>query len=189
MQTVRDRSLSEEWLPSRFDLAIFRMLGLLVALRVRPRQSAAVLLHHDREQHPLEAYALTCALIAVPSVHFFAAIAPRLRWPWLIGPLVVVALPFAATLAWDLVVFSVALFAIVLRKLTGVEVPAIALQSPVIHSVMIALSVSSIAFGWRTAWLGVAWLALAALNALCAIVLRAARDRVSGFMREVSQES
>ena len=107
MQTDRNRLLAEEWLPSRFNLAIFRMLGLLVALASRRRASPALLLHHDREQHPLEPYALSCALVAVPSVHFFGAIAPGLRWPWLTWPLVILALPFVATLAWEFVVFSV----------------------------------------------------------------------------------
>ena len=189
MQSASNRSIAEEWLPSRFDLAIFRMLGLLVALASTRRPSPALVLHHDREQHPLEAYALSCLLVAVPSVHFFGAIASGLRWPWLTWPLVILALPFAATLAWDLVVFSVAFIALGLRKLTGLEVRAIRIQNPVIHSLMIVLSACSVAYGWRTAWLGAAWLTLVALNALCAIALVAARGRVDRFAREVSQPS
>ena len=189
MQTERDRSLAEEWLPSRFHLAIFRMLGLLVALASRGRPSSAILLQHDREQHPLEAYALSCTLLAVPSLHFIVAIAPRLRWPWLTGPLVILALPFAMTLAWDIVVFSVALAAIVLRSLTRLNIQAIKLQGPVIHGLMLALSAASFALGWKTAWLGGAWLGLVVLNALCAVVLWAVRDRVARFAREVSCEA
>ena len=189
MQTERDRSLAEEWLPSRFHLAVFRMLGLLVALASRGRPSSAIVLQHDREQHPLEAYALSCALLAVPSLHFFVAIAPRLRWPWLTGPLVILALPFAMTLAWDIVVFSVALVTLVVRSLTGLDIQAITLQGPVIHGLMLALSAASVALGWRTAWLGGAWLGLVVLNALCAGVLWAARDRVAKFAREVSCEA
>lgn len=189
MQTDRNRLIAEEWLPSRFDLAIFRMLGLIVALASRRRPSPALLLHHDREQHPLEAYVMSCALVAVVSVHFFGAVASRLRWPWLTWPLVLLVLPFVATLAWDIVVFSVVLVTLGVRKLTGLELRAIRIQNPVIHSLMIALSACSIAYGWRTAWLGAAWLALVALNALCSIALFAVRNRVESFAREVSQQS
>lgn len=189
MQTDRNRLLAEEWLPSRFNLAIFRMLGLLVALASRRRLSPALRLHHDREQHPLEAYVMSCALVAVPSGHVFGAIASGLRWPWLTWPLVILALPIVATLAWELVVFSVVFFALGLRKLTGLEIRAIRIQNPVIHSLMIALSACSIAYEWRTAWLGAAWLALVALNALCSFALFAARDRVDSFAREASQQS
>lgn len=189
MQSVRDRSLAEEWLPSRFDLAIFRMLGLAVALASRRKPSAAVLLEHQREQHPLEAYALSCALVAVPCVHLFVALVSWLRWPWVTAPLLAVALPPAATLAWDVVVFSVAFFVFALRKLTGLDVQTIRLQGPVIHSLMIALAACSIAYEWRTAWLGAAWLVLVGINALCAVALRTASARIERFAREVSQES
>ncbi len=187
MQITPDRSLAEEWLPSRFNLAIFRLLGLMVATRVQHRPSSASMLYHDREQHPLEAYVMSCALLSVPAIHFFVALLPRLRWPWLTGSLVIVALPFVSIFAWDLVVFSVALAALLLRAVTGVKIDAIRMQSPIIHMLMVALSLSSIVLEWRTAWLGIAWLALVALNALCAIALRAGRERVSIFAREVSQ--
>lgn len=187
MQKTADRLLAEEWLPSRFNLAIFRLLGLIVAARVQRRPSSATRLYHDREQHPLEAYAMSCALISVPAIHFFVALLPRLRWPWLTGSLVIVALPFASIFAWDLVVFSVALAALLLRAVTGARIDAIRMQSPLIHTLMVALSLSSIVLGWRTAWLGIAWLSLVALNAISAIVLRAWRERVSIFAREVSQ--
>lgn len=188
MRTDRNRLLAEEWLPSRFDLAIFRMLGLIVALASGRRLSPALLLHHDREQNPLEPYVMSCVLVAVPSIHFFGAIASHLRWPWLTWPLVILALPFVATLAWDIVVFSVVFVASGLRKLTGLAIRAIRLQNPVIHLLMIALSACSVAYGWRTSWLGAAWLALVALNALCSIALLAARGRVDSFAREVSQQ-
>lgn len=188
MQSGPERLVAEEWLPSRFDLATFRLLGLLVALASGRRPSAALLLHHEREQNALEAYALACGLLAVPSIHIFAAIVPRLRWPWLTGPLVALALPFATTVAWEAVVFSVALFTLALHRLTGVEIPALRLQNPAIHSLMIALSVCAVAYEWRTAWLGAAWLALVALNLLCSSVLWTARERVERFSREVLQQ-
>ena len=104
MRTMRDRSLAEEWLPTRFNLALFRMLGLVVAVIVRKRRSSAQLLHHDREQHPLEGYVLSCTLVAVPSVHFLSWLLPRFRWPWLATPLLQLVLPFLATMAWDIVI-------------------------------------------------------------------------------------
>ncbi|MGK2856250.1 MAG: hypothetical protein ACSLFQ_03485 [Thermoanaerobaculia bacterium] len=189
MQNVRDRSLAEEWLPSRFSLAIFRMLGLSMALASRRKPSAAVLLEHHREQHPLEAYALSCALVAVPCVHLFVALVAGLRWPWVTAPLLAIVLPPVATLAWDAIVFAVAFLAFGLRRLTGLDVPAIRLQGPAIHSLMIALAACSIAYEWRTAWLGAAWLALVGINAFCAVALRVASERVDRFEREVSQES
>jgi len=188
VQTMRDHSLAEEWLPSRFNLAIFRMLGLAVASGVKGRKSPATLLGHDRTHHPVEAYSLTCALIAVPSLHLLVDVAPRLPNRWVTIPLMIAALPFAAIMAWDIVVFSVALFALVLGRLAGRKIAAIGMQTPVIQGLMLALAGASIALGWRSAWLGWAWLALVALNAICATALAAARDSVTRFSREVSGE-
>jgi hypothetical protein len=185
---MAEHRLAEEWLPSRFNLAMFRVVGLLVAASLGRRPSPATLLSHDRAHHPLEAYSLSCALIAVPSIHLLAAAAPRVLLPWLTIPLILVALPFAAVMAWDIVIFSVAIVALVLGKASGREVSALALQTPVIHGLMLALSASAIALEWKTAWLGWAWLAMAGINALCALGLTAARSRVAGFVREVSQE-
>lgn len=185
---MREHRLGEEWLPTRFNLAIFRVVGLIVAAALGRRPSNASILHHDRAHHPLEAYSLSCALIAAPSIHLLAAAAPRMTLPWLTIPLAVLALPFAAVIAWDVVVFSVAILALVLSRVAGREVSALSMQTPVIHGLMIALSVSAVALGWRTAWLGWAWLALVAANALCAVALAAARERVAGFVREASQE-
>lgn len=188
MQIARDRSLAEEWLPSRFNLAAFRMLGLAVASLTERKKSRASILSHDRAHHPLEACTLTCLLIAVPSLHVLVGAAPRMPIPWVTIPLVVAALPFVVIMAWDVVVFSVALFALLLGHLSGRKLPATGMQTPVIQSLMLALSGASIALEWRSAWLGWGWLALVALNAICAVVLAATRERVSCFMREVSQE-
>ncbi|MBI2215424.1 MAG: hypothetical protein HYU52_17375 [Acidobacteria bacterium] len=185
---MHERLLAEEWLPSRFNLAMFRALGLLVATILGRRPSPATILHHDRAHHPLEAYSLSCALIAVPSIHVLGAAVPRLSLQWLTIPLVVVALPFAAVIAWDIVVFSVAIVALILGKASGRKVDALSMQTPVIHGLMVALSISAVAFRWRTAWLGWMWLALVALNALCALGLAARRERVAGFARGVLQE-
>ncbi|MFA6957416.1 MAG: hypothetical protein WC538_16210 [Thermoanaerobaculia bacterium] len=188
MQIGREHSLAEEWLPSRFNLAAFRMLGLVVASRVRERKSPATLLGHDPAHHPAEAYSLTCALIAFPSLHLLVDAAPGMALPWLTIPLLVVALPFVAIMAWDIVVFSVALFALLLGRLAGRKIAAIGLQTPVIQGLMLALSGASIALEWRSAWLGWTWLALVALNALCAVALAATRGRVARFSREVTGE-
>jgi hypothetical protein len=185
MQTLRERLLAEEWLPSRFHLAIFRVLGLAMAIATRRRTSTAVMLHHDREQHPLEAYAMSCALIAVPSVHLFGALLPRLRWPWATAPLVALALPFAAIVAWDIVVFAVVLVVLAVRSATGSRFEPVRLQGAVIHSLMVALAAASIALGWATAWLGYAWLGLVATNAACALVLFLVRGSVDRFSRQV----
>jgi glucan phosphoethanolaminetransferase (alkaline phosphatase superfamily) len=182
-----ERPLAEEWLPSRFNLALFRALGLAVAAASRRRRSRAAILHHDREQHPLEAYALSCALLAVPSIHLLGAAGPRLPLPWLTVPLLVAALPFLATMAWDVIIFGIALAAFAAGRLTGLALKARPLQSPIIHALTIALSAASVALRWRTAWLGWTWLALAALNAACALALALAAQSVERFSREVGR--
>jgi hypothetical protein len=146
------------------------------------------MLGHDPAHHPLEAYSLTCALIAFPSLHLLVDIFPRLPFPWVTTPLLIVTLPFVAIMAWDIVVFSVALFALILGSLAGRKIAAIGMQTPVIQGLMLALSGASIVLEWRSAWVGSAWLALVGLNAVCAIALAVARERVAGFVREVSQK-
>lgn len=184
---MREHRVAEEWLPTRFNHAVFRMLGLAVAALAGSRRSAASMIHHDRAQHPFEAYALTCALVAVPSLHLLVDAAPLMPVPWLTIPLAALALPFVAVAVWDAVVFSVALLALLAGAVARRSFRAIRLQGPVIHGLMLALAAASIGLEWRSAWLGWAWIALVALNALCALALAAARGAVDRFVRSVRE--
>ncbi len=175
-------SAGAAWLPSRFNLAAFRLLGLFVARAKRDtRLETVTVLQFVRHQHPLEFYSVALAFLVLPTLHAWALIREAFGWPVLLTLPLFLVLPFAVVLAWDLVVFSVAALLWLIGRVVTISASRNKLQSLVTHLAMILIAIAAIAGDWPTRWLGVVWLALVAFNAIAWLLLFALRRPVQQF--------
>jgi hypothetical protein len=156
VRLVRDRE-DARWMPSRFHFALFRLAAFLRLRGIAPRPRQGIILSIDRDQSALENHAVSIWLIATTTC-YFAYELPRLA----------VLAPLAALVATQAIVIAGGLL-FRNRRVNAVVFMSLFLGAAIHY----ARSATWIRF--------VAWqvLALAALNALSALLVFALRDAIA----------
>ena len=162
MKIVRDRG-DARWLPSRFNLALFRLFAYLRLRSVRPQPRPGLILAVDRGQNAFENYAVCVVILGVVTLDFATLWNPF------------VALP-AAVIALQLAILTS-------RPIVRVFLPP---DSNTIHAdsmlIMAGVLSASVYFAMDDSVAGYTsrgFLALGALNAIASAIMFLLRGRVA----------
>lgn len=174
MRLVRDRT-EARWLPSRFNLALFRAYALVrfhLAPRTLSREPRVYSL--ERNQSAVEANAVCAWYVATTAVYLFVSLR-GLTHPVLLA---VLALPTAAIVIHLLAIFSSIIgWLVVPRRMlehgTGSEVASLLL-----HSIHIAVSIVMLGQGAPARWIAFTALTLVAANLVAAVMMFLLRPSV-----------
>lgn len=166
MKLVRGRA-DARWLPSRHNLALFR-LGAFLRLRRAKAEHRDVIMVIDRHQSAFETWTMMSWLIVTLACY----LAVTLFANWHVAIALITALPLAFVLLEVPVIIS----ALVITPFAqnGIRVNSIV--------VMLLFTAASAYFATRPTWIRfVAWqfLALLALNAMAAVIVYALRDAIA----------
>jgi len=171
-----DRLYADEWLPSRFSLGTFRLLGYAVARileRRRPRSGA--FLNREARQHPMEATLLALAYWTIPAAQFALLAGEACSWRWFVLPLAFAALLVAVPLAWVGIALLMTPIASMLS--TRIGKPSHDIQALITPSGMLALAGASVLAGWPGAPLGWLWIGLTVVEIVALLACLALRGR------------
>jgi hypothetical protein len=169
MRMVRGRG-DARWLPSRHNLAIFR-LGAYLRGRTAKPEPAEVILFVDRFQSAFENFSLAILTLLTATCY----IAATLFRTWPIAGALAVAFPIA--------VIAVHLPFFILAPLVVSLAPETQLRTQSVGMMLMCLAVSTW-FATSESWARfAAWpvLALAGVNAIAAVILVLMRDRIAQF--------
>ena len=79
MRLIRNRR-DAWWAPARFDHAFFRLMALVIASRLREERMPGIVRVADRQQNPIESYAIAVWCLVTCSLYFAALLAPLTGW-------------------------------------------------------------------------------------------------------------
>ncbi|MGK2858162.1 MAG: hypothetical protein ACSLFQ_13245, partial [Thermoanaerobaculia bacterium] len=179
---------ANEWLPSRFSLGILRLAAFAISrsLELRRPKSGAQLNRH-RQQHPLEANLASVAFWIIPNLHVTLLAVRAADGKWFVGPLAFVALLVLIPMAWFLMVLAFSPFAAVASRLTGRSSHDV--QTVLTPTVMLLLSIGSIAGGWPSAPLGWFWIGLTVLELAASLVCVLLREPFAALEARLPPET
>ncbi len=166
MKLVRGRA-DARWLPSRHNVALFRLAACLRLRRAKPEPHDGILVI-DRHQSATETWMVMCWLIATMACYLAVTLFAR----WHVAVALAVSLPVALVLLEVPAIFSaltIAPFARDRMRANGIVV-------------MLLFTAASVYFAMRPTWIRfVAWqfLALLGLNAIAAVIVYAFRDTIA----------
>lgn len=175
-----DRLYADEWLPSRFSLGTFRLLGYAVARsleRQRPRSGA--LLNREARQHPMEATLLALAYWMIPAAQLALLAGEACSWRGFVLPLAFAAMLVAVPLAWVGIALLMTPFASMLSARIGK--PTHDIQALITPTGMLALAVASVLAGWPGAPLGWLWIGLTIVEIAALLTCLALRRRFAAL--------
>jgi len=158
------------WLPSRHNLAVFRLGAYLRGRTARP-EPAEVILFVDRFQSAVESFSLSILTVITTTCY----IAATLFRSWPIAGALAVAFPIAV-LAVHLPFFILAPLVVVLEREARLHAQSVGMM--LMYVAVSAWFATSESWARFAAW---PVLALAGVNAIAAVILVLMRDRVAQF--------
>jgi uncharacterized membrane protein len=154
---VPDRRYADEWLPTRFSLGTFQLLGYAISRGLEgSRPTSGAYLNRESHQHPLETYLLTLAYWLIPTAQLTLVIADGR--PWFVFPIALLALLFLVPNVWVVIAFVFTPAASLISRVSGR--PTHDIQALVTPTGMLILAVVSVIDDWPGAALGWLWLVL-----------------------------
>jgi hypothetical protein len=178
-----------KWLPSRHNLAVFRLLAAIVLMRQRrgPRRPEGVLRTAyvlDRHQSALENFTLALLFNSLITVYFAAWLQLRFSLSpvtlfWLM-PLLFILAPGVYQLLFH--PLGLLLAGLVRWRLVGRQQVA-RIQTGMFYLLMTGIALLALRSETWVRWAGVFWLALLTANAAAAVVMLA----VSPFMKSLEE--
>ena len=183
MRTCRDMT-TEEWLPSRCNVALFRLFALLKVSRRAPSLPTPhlkVKLAFARDQNPVESYALGSLFSGLVFLYLLDWTV-RLWQPHpLVWPLIFPGLLAATAVAIQLMVLA-AQPIIALGRAAGIfRGRVFELQVPFQFAWMTLYSLWRVGGNGWAKWLAACWLALLIFNGIAALWLRSAKKKVEAI--------
>jgi hypothetical protein len=156
VKLIRNRA-DARWLPGRFNLAMFRLLAFFVCRTAKREVRPGLVLAVDRHQSALENYTVALWLVVSSSIYAFALLR-------------------RVTVAWAAAVLALPVALLVIQALTQLVLMApqrwsrshLRLNTFILMTVMIALSIIIAATAHWSKVVGWAGIVLAALNAVAA---------------------
>ena len=173
MRLVRGRA-DARWFPSRHNFALFRLIAYLILRRAQPQPSDGILII-DRHQSATETWMATSWV----TLTFACYLAATLFAGWDIALALIVSLPLAFVLLQVPALLSALTIAPLFRSMTQGRASGIRVNGVV---VMLLMSAASAHFARQSTWVRfVAWqfLALLALNAIAAVIAFLLRDSIA----------
>ena len=183
MRTWRDMT-TEEWLPSRCNVALFRLFALLKVSRrapTPPTPNLKVKLAFAHDQNPVECYALGFLFSGLVFLYLLDWTARLWQPRPLAWPLIFLALLAATAVAIQLMVLA-AQPVIALGRASGVfRGWVFELQVPFQFAWVTLYSLWRVSGNGWAKWLAAIWLALLIFNGIAALLLRSARKKVEAI--------
>ena len=183
MRKWRDMT-TEEWLPSRCNVALFRLFALLKVSRCTPTPptpNLKVKLAFARDQNPVESYTLGFLFSGFVFLYLLDW-TMRLWQPHpLAWPLIFLGLLAATAVAIQLMVLA-AQPIVALGRAAGIfRGRVFELQVPFQFAWMTFYSLWRVSGNGWAKWLAAIWLALLIINGIAALWLRSARKKVEAI--------
>jgi hypothetical protein len=173
VRLVRGRA-DARWFPSRHNFALFRLMAYVRLHRAPPEPGDGILVI-DRHQSTTETWLATSWV----TLTFACYVAASLFAGWSLAAALLVSLPLAIVLLQVPAILSALTVAPLVRFMTGGRASGIRVNG---IAVMLLLSAASAHFARQTTWVRfVAWqfLALLALNAIAAVIAFVLRDSIA----------
>jgi hypothetical protein len=184
---VRSRRIDAiRFAPSRSSIALFRLAGLIVLARRKVEPVGEHLIVVMRPgQNAAEAFILAGVYETLPAILLALRVAEGMRLsPWSAALFFLPAMIVSA-LFWNVICFGGEL---VIRAFRGAKRVNLVPQEWLAHASLVVLLFWFARYGAVERWIALGWIALAAANALAALVVLALRPVVTRIESAVEHE-